>query len=60
MSLTPQPDPFLWVNNVNTTLQEDMRGVPQNIAYYDADDGYQLGPTDAAGPWNTNLFLSDH
>jgi len=46
MSLTPQPDPFLWVNNVNTTLQEDMRGVPQNIAYYDADDGFQLGPND--------------
>lgn len=35
-----------WDNNVNTGCQKDKRGNVQNIAYYDADDGMQIGPND--------------
>lgn len=33
-------------NNVNSITQADMRGNQQNIAYFDADDGMQIGPND--------------
>lgn len=41
-----ETEPRVWGNNVNTIMQEDMRGIPQNIAYYDADDGMQIGGND--------------
>ena len=42
----PQSDSLSWPNNVNTTIQADQRGSYQNIAYYDNDDGMQIGPND--------------
>lgn len=37
---------YYWNNNENTTMQKDQYGSVQNIAYYDADDGMQVGPND--------------
>jgi hypothetical protein len=39
-----ETSPLTWPNNVNTTVQRDKRGTPQNIAYYDNDDTLTLGP----------------
>lgn len=41
-----QTEPLQFPNNVNTITQADKYGTQQNIAYFDADDGMQIGPND--------------
>lgn len=44
--MSNQINPLVWLNNVNTIMQEDKRGTAQNIAFFSTDDEIVVGPTD--------------
>lgn len=49
---------LLFPNNQNTLLQRDQFGNSQNIAYYDADGGLQVGPNDLRYQIQTNVPIN--